>query len=258
MTTLDEKLEHTLSIIRDYITEEGFVLAFSGGKDTSALKHIMVTYFPEVPLKCMCIRTGLDSDFLMDFLNEYHPDTEFVEPEEDLFELMRRTGYLPTIKNPYCCNKIHAQGWHAIQYTKRYTLFGIRHDDYWHESESDWGAINEPGHGVVHPDGYHKTMAPIFEWSEADVDEYIARHNIPLPPEYGMGERLFTCPLCCSIKVASKRASARMYPKLTARYKALCEEFWNKDPELQKMYESPDAYWEMYLSSRSTGAQDQQ
>mgnify|MGYP003291200491 CR=1 FL=1 len=252
MPTLDEKLQKSVDVIRDHITDEGFVLSFSGGKDSSVLKHIIRTSFPGVPLRSMYIRSGLEGDFLIDFLSQFHHDTEFIDPEVDVLEHMRSTGYLPTIKGPYCCHKVFAVGWSKLHNAARYSIQGVRHDDYWHAEENEWGIINEPEHSIVMQDGYHKILYPIFEWTDADVDEYIARHSIPLPPEYGMGERLYTCPLCCSMKIATKKAAVRMYPKLTAKYKTLCEEFWNKDPELQKMYESPDAYWEMYLNSRST------
>ena len=80
---LDFKVEMTKDRIRDfYESNNGKVyVAFSGGKDSTALLHLVRSIYPEV--KAVYANTGMDYPSIVKFVRTFK-NVDFVQPRKDL------------------------------------------------------------------------------------------------------------------------------------------------------------------------------
>ena len=94
------RIDEALRILREHEPPEGYVLSFSGGKDSCYIKHLAdlsgVDYRPEYRV------TGADPPELEQFIRDHHPDVKWIYPKRDIFELIAHNVLPPTPAMRYC------------------------------------------------------------------------------------------------------------------------------------------------------------
>ena len=125
-TGLREKMLHSVELLRKaekiakvYDPEDGFYLAFSGGKDSQALIHM--AQLAGVQFKGHFSPTSVDPPAVIKFIRQQYPEVEFEHLKESIYTDAVRRGILPTQKVRWCCAdfKEHAGA-------GKVTLIGIR------------------------------------------------------------------------------------------------------------------------------------
>ena len=125
-TGLRQKMQHSIALLRKaekiariYDPDDGFYLAFSGGKDSQALIHI--AQLAGVQFKAHFSPTSVDPPAVIKFIRTEYPEVQFEHLKESIYTDAIRRGILPTQKVRWCCAdfKEHAGA-------GKVTLIGIR------------------------------------------------------------------------------------------------------------------------------------
>ena len=117
-----ELLQKAEKIAMNYDKDDGFFLAFSGGKDSQALYHI--AELGGVKFKAHMNLTSVDPPEVIRFVKKCYPDVELVKPKESIYSIAIRKKILPTMRVRWCCAEFKESAGAG-----KVTLIGIRHEE---------------------------------------------------------------------------------------------------------------------------------
>lgn len=96
---LQKKIDYSIDLLRKseklarmYDPDNGFYLAFSGGKDSQALYHIAV--LAGVPFKAHMNLTSVDPPEVIRFVKKEYPDVELIKPKDSIYNIAVKKGIL--------------------------------------------------------------------------------------------------------------------------------------------------------------------
>ena len=224
---LKEKIDYSINLLRkaqkmamEY-SEDGFFLAFSGGKDSQALYHI--AKMAGVKFVAHYSLTTLDPPELVKFIKKNYPDVIIDRPKLTFLQLCEKRRFLPTRIARFCCAELkETQGAgtvtltgvrraESVQRSKRNEFelsrrkFSGTIDQFNRVRETDFACISGRDKIIVNP---------IISWTDNDVWEFL---NDVVKVEhcelYDEGWKRIGCLFC---PMGSKKELARMekrYPK---------------------------------------------
>lgn len=124
--TLRKKMQHSVELLRkaenialNYDRENGYYLAFSGGKDSQALYHI--AQLAGVRFQGHMNLTSVDPPEVIRFVKENYPEVELIKPGKSIFQSAIEEKTLPTMRVRWCCAK-----YKELAGAGKVTLIGIR------------------------------------------------------------------------------------------------------------------------------------
>ena len=124
---LVQKIDYSIALLRKaealalrYDADDGFYLAFSGGKDSQCLYH--VAQLAGVRFKAHFSPTSIDPPQLIRFIRRNYPDCEFKRLRRSIFTACLEHKILPTMIARWCCAEFKEQSGAG-----KVTLIGIRH-----------------------------------------------------------------------------------------------------------------------------------
>lgn len=241
-----DKVKTAIERINTFCPEDGYYVAFSGGKDSVVIKALCdmagVNYDAHYNV------TTVDPPELVRFIIAKYPDVVLDRPEMSMRQLIIHKQMPPTRLQRYCCEVLKERNGKG-----RVTMTGVR----WAESaprKKSQGTVtifngrvgadaaeisgaiyakNARGGVILNDDNDEsrrtvelcyrtsKTLVnPIIDWSDEDVWEFIRAYNIPYCSLYDEGWRRLGCIGCPLGGLASReRAFARwpVYRKLYIR-----------------------------------------
>lgn len=119
-------MEHSVQLIRkaerlamNYDPDDGYFLAFSGGKDSQALYHVAV--LGGVKFKAHMNLTSVDPPEVIRFVKKQYPDVALTKPKDSIYNIAVKMGILPTMRTRWCC-----QEFKEMAGAGKVTLIGIR------------------------------------------------------------------------------------------------------------------------------------
>ena len=125
--SLQRKLLYSVELLRKaeklalaYDSENGFYLAFSGGKDSQCLYH--VAKFAGVKFKAHMNLTSVDPPEVIHFVKSQYSDVELIKPKKSIYQAAVDIGILPTKRVRWCCKEFKESAGAG-----KVTLIGIRH-----------------------------------------------------------------------------------------------------------------------------------
>lgn len=123
---LQSKIDYSIALLRkckqmalDYDPENGFYLAFSGGKDSQALYHLAV--MAGVKFKAHMSLTSVDPPEVIRFVKQNYPDVELIKPKISIYDMALKKHLLPTRSIRWCCAEFK-----EISGAGKVTLIGVR------------------------------------------------------------------------------------------------------------------------------------
>lgn len=99
--------------------ENGFYLAFSGGKDSQVLYHLALQ--AGVKFKAHMNLTSVDPPEVIRFVKKNYPDVELIKPRMSIYEMAKIKGIVPTRIARWCCEEFK-----EMSGAGKVTLIGIR------------------------------------------------------------------------------------------------------------------------------------
>lgn len=244
-TALQKKMKESIEIVQKaektaltYDPENGFYLAFSGGKDSLCVHRILE--IANVKFKGHFNLTSMEPPELIRFVRENYPNIENIKPRKSVYELSK-TNSVPTRLFRWCCRayketagagKVTVTGVRKAESTnrgKRKIIEVTKHKfaGSWEEftdfqKNNATFSINNAGEtemtiGCIH--GKETIILnPIIEWTENDVWTFIKEQNLKYCKLYDEGYKRIGCMLC---PMQSRREAIRdieKYPHLKKRW----------------------------------------
>ena len=125
----EKKLNHSIELLRKaerialkYDRDDGFYLAFSGGKDSQALYH--VAKMAGVKFKAHMSLTSVDPPQVIRFVKNVYPDVVLHKPKMSIYQRAVERGILPTVRVRWCCADFKESAGAG-----KVTLIGIRKEE---------------------------------------------------------------------------------------------------------------------------------
>lgn len=123
---LRRKMQHSVELLRKaerlamhYDPQDGYFLAFSGGKDSQALYHM--AQLVGVRFQAHMNLTSVDPPEVIRFVRQQYPDVQMTKPKDSIYNIAVQYGILPTQRARWCCMEFKETAGAG-----RVTLIGIR------------------------------------------------------------------------------------------------------------------------------------
>lgn len=236
-TTLFEtidKVKMAIERLKDFEPEEGYYLAFSGGKDSIVLKAL--ADMANVKYDAHYNVTGIDPPELTRFIKRHYPDVEWHMPVDNIFKLMIKKRYPPTRIARWCCDYLKEGRGTGHRDRNRTILTGIR----W--AESVRRKNNRRMYEVCYKDKTKMYLHPMIDWEAEDIWEFIKQENLPYCKLYDEGYKRLGCIMCPQAGSKKVREEAAKYPKFAKRWQRAFKELW----ELREKEGNPFTDWKSW------------
>lgn len=198
-----DKVKDALEFLREFEPEDGYYLAYSGGKDSTVLLDLARR--SGVKFDAHYNLTTVDPPELVRFIRT-QPDVIIESPEKTMWELIIESRMPPTRIARYCCQILKERGGSG-----RKVLTGVRRAESVKRSKRQQVE-------TCFKDGTKQYFHPIFHWSDADVWEYIHSQNLPYCSLYDEGFRRLGC-ICCPMQGGKGMIrDGERWPKYKAQY----------------------------------------
>lgn len=126
---LRKKMQHSVELLRkeerialNYDRENGYYLAFSGGKNSQALYHI--AQLAGVRFQGHMNLTSVDPPEVIRFVKKNYPEVELLKPDKSIYKIAVKKQFLPTMRVRWCCAEYKEKAGAG-----KVTLIGIRHKE---------------------------------------------------------------------------------------------------------------------------------
>lgn len=207
------KLETSIERIKTFCTEKKTLVAFSGGKDSQCCYHLCDD--AGIDFNAQYSITRFEPPELIAFIRKHYPDVIFRRAyKKSLVEDVATNG-LPNRWFRWCCDAKHKKtpgfdiaviGVRALESASR---------------KARWRTFGRKQDGSYY-------VCPIFDWTDADVWEYLNGKGLPHCSLYDEGYKRIGC-VCCPLSPSSMRRDAKRWPKTAAMlYLGHCKN-WDKD-----------------------------
>ena len=204
---LQSKIEYSIALLRkceqmalDMDSENGFYLAFSGGKDSQALYHI--AKMAGVKFKAHMNLTSVDPPEVILFVKRNYPDVELIKPKMSIYDMALKKHLIPTRTIRWCCAE-----YKEMSGAGKVTLIGIRHAEssrrskrneveiYNHKFSGNFDQFSEHKENMVTcVNGKDKILvSPILYWTEREVWQFLNSNNIQHCKLYEEGYKRIGC-----------------------------------------------------------------
>lgn len=249
------KIEQSVALLRKaeklalrYDPEDGFFLAFSGGKDSQALYHI--AELAGVRFKAHFSPTTVDPPQLIRFIRHNYPDVEFEKVEKSMYQMAKEKGMVPTRRLRWCCAEFKESagagkvtltgirkaestrrakrkevevsghkfsgdldefsGWSEERIRKQYK--NINQDEFSRDKQQEIRCINGKDSIIVNP---------MLEWADADVWDFLNKvmevpHCELYDPPYN--QHRIGCILCPMASLKQHARDIELWPHAKDRW----------------------------------------
>lgn len=231
--SLQDKIDYSIALLQRaekialrMSPDKGYFLAFSGGKDSQCLYHI--AKMAGVKFEAHYSLTTLDPPELVRFIRTKYPNVIIDRPRRTFLQLCEDKGMLPTRRARFCCAELKECAGAGMA-----TLIGIRRAESTRRAKRN--EVEVGGHkfsGTL--DQFNRTeevqdqcmarygkadklmIAPIIDWSDRDVWNFIRGQGIEYCKLYDEGWSRIGCLFCPMASKTSKRIHKTHYPKYKA------------------------------------------
>lgn len=210
-----DKVQMAIDRLKEFEPEDGYYVAFSGGKDSIVVKDLVK-------------RSGVKHEFhfnrsmeppeLIYYIREHHPDVIRHLPQKTMWQLIEEKYLPPTRIIRYCCSEMKEN---TAESKGRLVVTGVR----WAES------VKRSKRQMVescYNDNSKRYLHPIIDWKEKDVWEYIHANKLPYCSLYDEGKKRLGCVMCPMMGPKKMQEEAERWPKIAEMYKISCEKAYQK------------------------------
>lgn len=265
--SLKKKIEYSIDLLRKsekmairLDPENGFYLAFSGGKDSQALYHI--AEMAGVKFKAHMNLTSVDPPEVIRFVKKQYPDVELIKPKMSIYDMALKKHILPTRILRWCCAEFK-----EMSGAGKVTLIGIRKEESARRSKREEVSTNIKGKRteetfdqwsehqekmVTCVGGKDKILvSPIIHWAERDVWEFLNDVvKVPHCELYDEGYTRIGCILCPMSNRKSKLRDIERFPHAKRRWIQTIEKLKNAG-YINKNFDDAEFAFEWWISGKN-------
>lgn len=231
-----DKVKIAIDRLKQFEPEEGYYLAFSGGKDSITIKALAdmagVKYDAHYNL------TTVDPPELVYFIRDKHPDVIIDKSELSMWQLIEKKCTPPTRISRYCCRDLKEGGGAG-----RKVITGVR----WAESNQRKGRRMVE---VCMQDDTKTFLHPIIDWKDAEVWEFIKGYKVPYCELYDQGYKRLGCIMCPMQGGEGMLRDAKRYSKYYQTYLRTFKRMLNERRRkgLETTWQTPEEvmHWWIY------------
>jgi phosphoadenosine phosphosulfate reductase len=213
MNLYSDREADAIELLRQYEPVRGYYLSFSGGKDSVVLDHIAMR--AGVKYERHFANTTVEAPETYNFIHQYYPDTIWDKPRMTMRAAIILNQYPPTRIVRYCCEELkecHGQG--------RLLLTGIRKKESTARGKRKQIEVDYKTNNKIF-------INPLFDWSTAEIWDYIKECNLPVNPLYAEGRTRIGCVMCPMSGSTGMQRDALRWPWIAKRYQGYIQEMWD-------------------------------
>lgn len=206
LSTLAAIEETAVERVRYYCRNKPVVLAFSYGKDSCVVKHIMD--LSGVPYVARYRPATIHPPDLLRWGRKAYPGVVWERPKQSMWDVVVRKGTPPTRHNRYCCEEMKE----GASCPGGVVVMGIR----WAESQR-----RKATRRMAEPCAKRNELLlnPIIDWSNDQLWRYIHWRNIPVSPLYQEGFDRLGCVGCPNANWKSRVKELERWPHIRDGWK---------------------------------------
>lgn len=245
--SLDEIVGEAIELLREHAPEEGYYLAFSGGKDSVVCKRLLE--MSGVRFDAWYNQTTIDPPELVRFIQQQHDDVAWNRPRYG--NMMTRVATAPKVpptrKGRWCCQEYKENGGRGC--TK---VFGLRAAES-RKRAKRWNLVTTDMHN-------DPAICPIVFWSDDQVWDFIHAYDIPYCSLYDEGWSRLGCVGCPLATPTNQAREFERWPRFEANWRRAIIRNWEKWhdipntktglPRHQAKFRNGDDYWHWWLDAR--------
>ena len=265
---LEDKINYSVALIKKaeilslQMSNRGFHLAFSGGKDSIVLYHIAklagVKFHAEMQI------TTLDPPEVMHFIRKEYPDVKLNLPPLSFYKLIKKKKMLPLRQARYCCEVLKEQSG-----VGSCVLIGIRKSESSRRAkrkeveltskskkksqlikQDSFDIDNEITHSCINGDD-KVLISPIFNWSDKDIWAFIKLYQLKYPSLYDEGFKRIGCLFCPMGNSKTKQLELSKYPKVADTIKKSIQYLIDNNGYFNNYNATADEIFNWYISNKS-------
>ena len=219
---LSEKIEQAIDLVGMYeqnaidLNEDGYWLAFSGGKDSIVIKEI--ARLSKKKYKCYHNFTSIDPPELIRYIKKYHAEVEWNRPKIPMMvRLTQRTNGPPTRLSRWCCEEYKEGGGNHSG-----KIVGVRAAESPRRADR-WEAFMP---GLKGDKGFY--LCPILYWTDQDVWDFIRLQDLPYCELYDEGFKRLGCVGCPLGGPKNMKREFERWPGYERGWRLAIEKYYNK------------------------------
>ena len=245
-----DKVAEAIQRLKSFEPEDGYYVAFSGGKDSQCIYHLCE--MAGVKFDAHYSVTSVDPPELVRFIKEHYPNVSRDIPHDKdgkpitMWNLIPKKGIPPTRLARYCCaelkessgkGRVTVTGVRWAESARRKHLHGVANVKTKDEEEirdalerSGTAKLNDRGSIIMNDDNDENRRTvencyrtrkvlvnPIVDWEDSDVWEFLNEvAKVPHCKLYDRGYKRLGC-ICCPMSNHAAEDLAK-YPKYKAAY----------------------------------------
>jgi phosphoadenosine phosphosulfate reductase len=241
-----DKVQMSIDRLREFEPEEGYYVAFSGGKDSCVVKDLVIKSGAKHEFH---FNRSMEPPELIYYIREHHPDVTWHLPKKTMWQLIEHKMMPPTRIIRYCCaemkeNDATAKG--------RVVVTGVR----WEES------VKRAARQMVevcYTDNSKRFLHPIIDWTSREVWEYIHANNLPYCNLYDEGFKRLGCVMCPMSGTAGMKRDIERWPKIAKMYQLSCNKAFARRIEKEKTnrkWTSGPSMYEWWIEGKCAESDD--
>ena len=254
---LDEKIQMAIDLIRTFekqalsLSEDGYYVCFSGGKDSIVMDKLFE--MAGVKYKLHYSNTTIDPPELVQFIKKEYPQVIWHNPTKNLPMMMVDMGMPPTRLKRWCCLHYKEQGGADLL-----RATGVRADES-PRRKGIWNLFNKDRASEGH------ILCPIVYWTNANIWQFINDNHMAYCSLYDEGFKRLGC-VGCPMAHYQRAAQFKRWPKYEAMWRRGFEALFNKykgvpkrngQPRTMERFNTADEWFAWWMEEENVNDTDQ-
>lgn len=238
-----DKVETCIARLKEFEPEEGYYLAFSGGKDSVCIKRL--ADMAGVKYDAHYSVTTIDPPELVHFIRREHPDVHLDRPPQAFLTRIVSRGF-PMRQSRWCCEEYKEQGG-----TGRFVITGVRSAESQRRAGRKMVDICHRVRG-----GAKRMLNVIVDWTAEDVWEFIREESLPYCSLYDKGWKRIGCLFCPAAYKTQRIAEVKEYPgyekQFRRAFRKLYARYQKERPHTAARWDDGDHMFEWWLTGTAS------
>lgn len=250
---LKEKIEQAVGLIRLWeakalaMSDEGFYVAFSGGKDSIVMERLF--QLAGVKYQNYYNNVTIDPPELVQFIKRQYPEVKWNNPEMHLLKKMvEKSAGPPTRMFRWCCEIYKEQGGNGA-----FKAIGVRAAES-ARRKGMWQQI------TMHRKTRDPIICPIIYWTDNDIWQFIRDNNMPYCSLYDEGFSRLGCVGCPMGGPTGQKREFERWPKYEAMWKKGVFGWWHEwkgvprrdgGERAVEKFPTPESLWDWWISGKA-------